>query len=167
MSALMQKSLTYKTSRWSKMDNYAALVVLQVPGPTQNEVRHFVRVSLAGMPPAFCCVRKQHYFVIRRKLCDWLPHKVCIGHSSLRMLTRLLSDRIRPRVPGPKAGDCEINGGPGPRSAEPRPLRARGLSPAEGCLSPPLILCQDHRHMLLHPAGRSCTRSRVHCLSIH
>lgn len=31
MSALMQKSLTYKTSKWSKMDNYAALVVLQVP----------------------------------------------------------------------------------------------------------------------------------------
>lgn len=36
-----------------------------------------------------------------------------------------------------------------------------------GGLSLALILCQGHRHMQLHPAGRSCTGCREHCLFIH
>lgn len=42
-----------------------------------------------------------------------------------------------------------------------------GADASWGGLSPALILCQGHRHMQLHPAGRSCTGCREHCLFIH
>lgn len=153
------------------MDNYDPLIVLQVPG--QHKMKSITSsryhsvdchqhsaVSESGNTPL-------SYFVIRRKLCNWLPHKVCIEHRSLWMLTRLLSDWIRPRVPGPKRMTVKLTAVLPLAVLSRGRWGRRGLSPAEGCLSPPLILCQAHRHMLLHPAGRSCTRSRVHCLSVH
>lgn len=46
-------------------------------------------------------------------------------------------------------------------------VKGTGAVTSWGCLSPALILCQAHRHMLLHPAGRSCTGCREHSRSIH
>lgn len=53
---------------------------------------------------------------------------------------------------------------PCPTQWEIRRLRVKGLSPAELTT---LRLCQGHRRMLLHPAGRSCTGCREYFLSIH
>lgn len=88
------------------------------------------------------------YFVIHQSCVTDSP-QMCTSHCSPWMLTLLLSEWIRLWVPVPRCMTVKLTAVlPAPDSTEPRPLRAQGLSRAEGvclrlwsCARPTDICC--------------------------